>query len=54
MLAIRLCLWPWLTQANIGQIQQIPAADSKTVPGFDNWPWFVRVTKYQTLLISTV
>ena len=45
MLVIRLCLWPWLTQAILGQIQlsgtvleSSGRADSKTVPGFDNWP----------------
>ena len=41
------CLWPWFTQPNLGQIQ-LPGgvlessgqADSKTVPGFDDWPRF--------------
>ena len=47
MLVIRLCLWPWLTQAILGQIQlsgtvleSSGRADSKTVPVFDNWPKF--------------
>ena len=49
MLAIKLCLWPWLTQVNLGKIklsgtvsESLGQADSKTVPGFDNWPRFVQ------------
>ena len=44
------CLLPWLSQPNLGQIklsgtvlESSGRADSKTVPGFDNWPRFVGV-----------
>ena len=44
------CLLPWLSQPNLGQIklsgtvlEPSGQADSKTVPGFDNWPRFVGV-----------
>ena len=44
------CLLPWLSQPNLGQIklsgtvlESSGRADSKTVPGFDNWPRFVVV-----------
>ena len=50
MLVIRLCLWSWLTQAILGQIElsgtvleSSGRADFRTVPGFDNWPRFVGV-----------
>ena len=52
MLDIKLCLWPSLTHSNLGQIllpgtvlESSWRADSKTVPGFDNWPRFVGVIK---------
>ena len=44
------CLLPWLSQPNLSQIklsgtvlESSGRADSKTVPGFDNWPRFVGV-----------
>ena len=50
MLDIKLCLWPSLTQVNLGKIhlsgtvlESSGWADSKTVPGFDKWPRFVGV-----------
>ena len=52
MLDIKLCLWPSLTQPNLGQIKLLGTvlessgrADSKTVPGFDNQPRFVEQLK---------
>ena len=58
MLDIKLCLWPSLTHANLGQIQ-LPGtvlessgrADSKTIPGFDNWPRFVGVIEQNKISI---
>ena len=60
MLVIRLCLWPWLTQAILGQIQlsgtvleSSGQADLKTVPGFDNWPKFEGVIEQNKISILT-
>ena len=56
MLDIKLCLWPLLTHANLGQIQ-LPGtvlegrADSESVPGFDNWPRFVGVIEQNKISI---
>ena len=50
MFEIRCCIWPWLTQSNLAQIQLSGTvlessghADYKTVPAFDNWPIFVGI-----------
>ena len=53
------CLLPWLSQPNLGQIKLSGAvlessgwADSKNVPGFDNWPRFVGVIEQNKILNS--
>ena len=52
------CLLPWLSQPNLGQIklsgtvlESSGRADSKTVPGFDNWPRFVGVIEQNKISI---
>ena len=53
------CLLPWLSQPNLGQIklsgtvlESSGRADSKIVPGFDNWPRFVGVIEQNKILDS--
>ena len=57
MLSIRLCLWPQISQSKLDQfwhvggvLESLGQADSKTVPGFDNWPRFVEVIEQKKIL----
>ena len=53
-----MCLQPQISQPKLGQIGQVGGiletsgpADSKTVPGFDNWPRFVGVIEQNKISI---